>query len=238
MTGAPDPGRGPAPGTAPEASSLRVAGVIPCAGLSTRMGRSKALMDADGASFLARAVGCLREGGCDPVVVVVREREGTAEAREARSAGARVVVNPDPSDGPISSVRAALDALATGAGGRGRDTPGRPEDPAPDGVDAIAVLPVDHPGVNPGTVAALVAALATAGPAAVVVPVHQGRNGHPTLFAAGTFPELRSPELAHGARTVVRRAPDRVVHVPVDDPAIRQDIDRPADYRAWYGAPA
>ena len=94
-----------------------VVGVIPCAGLSSRMGRSKALLDASGAPFMRRVVEALRAGGCTEVVVVVRSEAG-AEAGLALELGARVVLNPRPEDGPIGSIRAALALL----------------DPAPEGI--------------------------------------------------------------------------------------------------------
>ena len=170
-------------------------GVVPCAGSSSRMGRSKALLDADGQPFLGRVVRSLKDGGCDPIVVVVREDRGP-EAELARALGSRVVVNSDPSAGPISSIRAALDSL-------GEETEG------------IVVLPVDHPGVKPQTVASLVRAGREA-PGRIVLPRTQGRRGHPALFPASVLDELCDPGLEGGARSVVRRSRDRVVEVEVD----------------------
>ncbi|NJD18716.1 MAG: nucleotidyltransferase family protein, partial [Gemmatimonadetes bacterium] len=110
---------------------MRVAGVVPAAGASTRMGAPKALLDAGGRSFVAAAVGALVGGGCDPVVVVTAA--GPADVRRrAEAAGAVVLVNPDPGEGPITSLRIALAALGPG-------------------VDGMAVLPVDHPAVRAET---------------------------------------------------------------------------------------
>lgn len=188
-------------------------GVVPCAGRSTRMGRSKALLDADGASFLVRVVSALREGGCHPVVVVVRDAHG-AEAALARELDAEVVLNPDPSPGPISSLRAALGAVP--------------------GTEWMVVLPVDHPGVEAATVATLLAA-AREGTAEIVLPRLGEERGHPALFRASVFPELLDPTLEGGARTVVRRDPGRVREVEVADPGVLQDIDEPEEYREAYG---
>lgn len=188
-------------------------GVVPCAGLSSRMGRSKALMDAGGAPFLARVVGALRDGGCDTVVVVVRAAHGP-EASLARELGARVLVNTEPEAGPISSLRVALGAL----------------DPARKG---IVFLPVDHPGVRGETVAAILEAAEATG-ASIVVPRHGTRRGHPVLFRRDVFSELLDPALEGGPRTVVRRDPSRVVELPVDDPGVLQDIDTPGEYHAAF----
>lgn len=195
--------------------ALRVAGVIPAAGASSRMGTPKALLDAGGRAFVVSAVDSLAQGGCDPVVVVVGP--GLEEAaRRAREAGARVLVNDDPGEGPITSVRVALSSL----------TPS---------VDAIALLPVDHPTVAPSTVAALVHALRDSR-APLALPVFRGRRGHPTLFSGALFPALLDPKLIGGARTVVHAHLDEAALVEVDDPGVVVDVDTPEAYRAAFGA--
>jgi molybdenum cofactor cytidylyltransferase len=84
---------------------MRVVGVVPAAGRSSRMGNPKPLLDADGRSFLARVVAALREGGAVDVFVGVREEKGPISA-EARKAGARLLVSWKPnSDDPEARKR-------------------------------------------------------------------------------------------------------------------------------------
>ena len=196
-------------------SRPRVAGVVPAAGSSTRMGTPKALLDAGGRSFVAAVVGALVGGGCDPVVVVTGIAQPDVR-RRAEAAGAVVLENLDPGEGPITSLRIALAALGTD-------------------VDGVAVLPVDHPAVRPETVAAAVEAFAP-GASPLVLPTFEGSRGHPTIFHRSLFPELLDPELDGGARTVVHRHLGRALLVAVDDPGILADIDTPAAYRAVFGA--
>jgi CTP:molybdopterin cytidylyltransferase MocA len=177
------------------------------------MGRSKALLAPAGRSFLGRVTDALREGGCDPVMVVVRDG-ASPEAAEAQALGLQRVVNPDPSDGPVSSLRAGLAALPTAVAG-------------------CVWWPVDYPLVRSDTVAVLVASFAKA-PDCIVIPAHGGRHGHPVVFPRQLFPRLAEPGLAEGARTVVREHPRRVT-VAVDDPGILTDVDTPQDYRAVFG---
>lgn len=195
----------------------RVAGVVPCAGASTRMGTSKALLDAGGRSFLAAVVGALVGGGCEPVVVVVGPGQED-EARRARAAGAAVLENPDPGEGPITSLRLALTLLG-------------PE------VEGVAFLPVDHPLVIPETVAALVEAL-LGGDAPLAIPTVDGRRGHPALFRRTLFPALMDPRLEGGARTVVHEHLEHAALVEVADPGAVQDIDTPEAYHAAFHARA
>jgi nicotine blue oxidoreductase len=175
------------------------------------MGRPKALLRVDGATFLSRTVRALRTGGCDPVLVVVAEGE-EALTTEAEAAGARVLINPEPGEGPITSLRLALVALG-------------------DSVAGIAYLPVDHPMVRAETVSTLLAA-ARAADAALTVPTHDGKRGHPAIFGAALFGELADPALEGGARTVVHRHMPRALLVDVDDAGVLTDIDTPEAYEA------
>lgn len=177
------------------------------------MGTSKALLDAGGRSFLAAVVGSLVGGGCDPVVVVVGPGQDD-EARRAKGAGAHVLVNPDPGEGPITSVRCALEALG-------------------DSVEGFALLPVDHPLVRPETVSELVEAF-LAGDGPLALPAVGDRTGHPTLFRRTLFDALRDPALEGGARTVVQGHMGEAIRVPVDDRGVITDINTPGEYRAAY----
>lgn len=211
--------------TPEDGPGIRIAGVVPCAGESTRMGEDKALLDAGGLTFLERVVGCLRTH-CDPVVVVVRAGRHDIAA-VARRAGASVLVNPDPADGPIASIRVALRHLIAQGDCAG-----------------MVLLPVDHPAVGAGTVGAVISAFSTAGRSgngtarqsdrtpSIAVPMKDGRTGHPPLFGASVFDELLAPDLQGGARTVLHSDPGRVTRIEVDDPGLLLDIDTPADWRA------
>jgi molybdenum cofactor cytidylyltransferase len=190
------------------------AGVVPSAGASVRMGSPKALLRVEGESFLERTARTLRGGGCDPVFVVVALGDAAAEQEAARS-GARVLTNPDPGEGPITSLRLALAELDPGAAG-------------------LVYLPVDHPLVRPETVATLLDA-AGASAAPLTLPVHGGERGHPAVFGAALFGELSDPALEGGARTVTHRHLDEALLVEVDDPGVLTDIDTPEIYEAAIG---
>lgn len=175
------------------------------------MGRPKALLRVNGDTFVARTVRALRAGGCEPVLVVVADGE-EALASEATAAGARVLTNPAPGEGPITSLRLALAALG-------------------DSVAGFAYLPVDHPMVRADTVATLLEAARAPG-AALTVPMHDGKRGHPTIFGAALFGELADPALEGGARTVVHRHLPAAVLVEVADAGVLTDIDTPEAYAA------
>jgi molybdenum cofactor cytidylyltransferase len=207
---------------------MKVLGVIPAAGRSSRMGNPKPLLDAGGRNFLERVAAALRDGGATELIVGVRSEKGPIAAA-ALAAGARVVVPESVDDGPIATIREAI-----------RSAEGDPE------IQGLLLLPVDHPRVKAGTVAALLQAafspsdgnpdtLARASPSApIVIPVHRGKWGHPVFLSREVFPDLLEPELEEGARTVVERHRDRVLQVEVDDAGVLADLNTLADYRRHF----
>ncbi len=196
------------------------AGVVLAAGASRRMGRAKALLQLGPQSFIEHLTGALRAGGCAPVMAVVSEplRERVAGLLDA---GVRLVVNPHPERGQISSLRCALDALADDRG--------------------LLVVLVDQGCIQAATVAAVRRALARA---PLAVARRAGRPGHPTAFGAAIHDRLRGPEADNGARALVEAlaATGRVAWVEVDDPGVTRNLNTPNELararRNWSdGAP-
>ena len=185
-----------------------IAGIVPCAGTSERMGEPKALMEVTGKTFVQRAVDTLSLGGCAPVMVVVPNDPDIESA--AYSTHAHVLVNHDPGEGPITSLRLALRKLTSQ-------------------LDGIIYLPVDHPLVQVDTIRQLLA-VARESSAPLVIPTYLGNRGHPSFFRATLFTELNDPTLDGGARTVVHRHLSEATLIPVNDSGVLADIDTPESY--------
>ncbi len=67
----------------------------------------------------------------------------------------------------------------------------------------------------------------------IVLPVHEGRRGHPVLFSREVFEEIRRAPDAVGARRVVWDHEGDLLEVEVRDPGIHRDVDTPQDYRRF-----
>lgn len=172
------------------------------------MGRPKQHVVVGGRTFLEHLLAGLAGLGsalAPPLAFVGQAGDAEGRAR-VEAAGGTWVVNPRPEDGPLSSIRVALDLLPPGRG--------------------FLLWPVDHPLVRPSTLAALVAA-ARLEPGALVVPSVDQRRGHPVVFPGWAAAELRAAPLDEGARWVFQRHPDRIVHVTVDDRWIRFNVNTP-----------
>ncbi|HEU5266855.1 MAG TPA: NTP transferase domain-containing protein [Jatrophihabitans sp.] len=184
----------------------RIGAAVLAAGAGVRMGTPKAELVVARERLLDRAVRVVTEAGCRPVWAVVRD--GVAVS------GARPLVNPDPARG----MRSSLD-LAVAAAQRA-------------GVDALAVVLVDLPGLTARDVAAVSGAWA---PGRIAVGRYAGRRGHPTVMGVATWRAalgLAGPD--EGARAYLAAHLDLVDEVAVDgDPS---DLDTPDDLRRWLAS--
>jgi len=189
---------------------MKLAAIIPAAGLSRRMGTEKVLLPAGETSVLERVLSTLASAGVAERVVVLRpDLPGAAEA--ARRAGARLVVNPRPEEEMLVSIRLGIAGL-------------------PKDADAFYVWPADHPAVLASTLARLARSAARD---KVVLPVHRTRRGHPALVGADLIEAIGAIPAGEGLRRLWRARPEVLLEVSVDDPGVLVDLDTPEDYRAF-----
>src|SRR6267378_8337339 len=191
---------------------MDVVAVLLAAGESERMGTPKALLEWRGQPLLSHQIQQIQRSRVSECVVVLgrdaSRLEKLAHAPMRPGWKARPVYNPRHREGKCSSIQAGLAAIAT----------------PPEGILVASVdQPLDFRLLN----ALLAAADAewarrdAAGRRRIVVPAFRGRPGHPPLFCASLFAELMGVcEETHGLKAVVRRNPERVLHLPWDDAGV------------------
>ncbi|MGM0574346.1 MAG: nucleotidyltransferase family protein [Myxococcota bacterium] len=91
-------------------------------------------------------------------------------------------------------------------------------------------LLADQPPVTPESIDEILGAY-RACPTPIVLPVYEGRRGNPAVFDRETFPGLRALAPDQGARALFDRFGERILRVPVADPAIHLDVDTEEDYQ-------
>jgi molybdenum cofactor cytidylyltransferase len=193
---------------------VKVAAIVLAGGAGTRMGGPKALLPWGARSLLSAVCELVARPAVAAVIAVVGHEADRVVEQAGLPASVRIVVNPRPEDGMLSSIVTGLDEAAAL------------------GMDAVLLHPVDHPLTLPETVDRVVTALQAG--ARIAVPSHEGRRGHPGGFAAATWPALRAAPREAGARAVLAAHPDWIVHV-AGDPGCRRGIDTAADYERWVG---
>ena len=188
--------------------------VILAAGASSRMGQPKAgLALTDRAdTFLSRVIRTFLTAGLPDIVVV----SGAADDDVRRAAApferwVRVAHNAGWQQGQLSSLLIGL------------------AEPTVTPIEGALMTLVDTPLVTPATVRTIVATWRRAR-APIVRPARGDEHGHPVIFDASVFDELRAADRAAGAKSVVRAHAGEIVNVPIEDPGAYTDIDTPQDY--------
>jgi molybdenum cofactor cytidylyltransferase len=192
-------------------------GILLAAGESRRMGFPKPLLRIDNETFLRRTLTAMLVVARN-VIVVTGAHEAQVASEIPSDRRVTAIHNPDFPRGQLSSLKRAISAIGADA-------------------DAAIVHLADHPLVQPSTFQA-VADEYSKRDAAIVIPRHGGRRGHPVVFAVRVFRELLAAPEDQGARFVVNADPGRVAYVDVADPGVTMDLDTPEDLeRAGLGRP-
>jgi molybdenum cofactor cytidylyltransferase len=183
---------------------------------------------------LLLAAGAARRFGADKLAAPLPDGTpvGVAAARNLLAAGCDVLAVMRASGAGIGPALAALDVPVVGC----EDAELGMAHSLACGVRASAdadgwiVALADMPFVRPATIAAVAAALGAG--AEIAAPSLDGRRGHPVGFSARWREELLALHGDVGARALLAAHADRILMVPVADPGILRDLDRPADLAA------
>ncbi len=189
-----------------------LAGLLLAGGTSSRFGSDKALAEVEGRTLLSVAEACLREVCTGPLLVA----SGDGVARPGVGDGQ--VADLEPDAGPLSAIAGGLTALSSVSG-----------------VDAVAVLAVDH--LHPS--AALLRLLAAArGDAVCALAEVEGRRQPLHAVWSVEVAEAVAETVVAGERSVLGWLGARQDVVVLGDldlaragiaPDVVRDVDRPGD---------
>ncbi|MGE4620279.1 MAG: NTP transferase domain-containing protein [Planctomycetota bacterium] len=194
---------------------MKVRGVIIAAGESSRFGAAKALLEVEGGTVLSRVAGALSLGGCDDLLIVCGGTYQKSIEEESERISVRSVVNVDPADGPISSIRVAM------------ESPGE--------WDAILIHPVDVVGVKSTDVSGLIESFRKeVGAFDVWVVSHQMRRGHPLLVVREKVVRLLEKDGPPHLRALLAQDDVRIQHVVTDNSLVLEDVDDREDWDRIY----
>ena len=194
---------------------MRAAAVILAAGRSSRMRTNKLLEMLRGKSLLENVLFAAVSSSVRPMIVVTGH-QADAVSRVASGFPVEIVHNPHFADGLSTSLRAGVAAL-------------------PADVEAVVVMLGDMPDVSSVLIDRLVAAFAERPDAIAAVPSLDGAWGNPVVLARALFDDVARLAGDAGARKLLEGRAERVVVVPVDDPAVALDLDTPEALAAARG---
>jgi CTP:molybdopterin cytidylyltransferase MocA len=189
-----------------------ISGILLAAGESSRMqGAFKPLLKWGKRTVIGECVHQMRNSQLAEIFVVLGHREMEIRQTLAGS-GVQYVINEEYQRGMLSSIKAGLALISPNA-------------------DAALIALVDQPMVTKEIIDSLIGAF-NEGEKGIVLPTYRGKRGHPVIVAAKYFEDIMqldedSPE---GMRQFIAGHPGDTLEVPVDTPAVIEDIDLPEDY--------
>jgi molybdenum cofactor cytidylyltransferase len=181
--------------------------VILAAGSSRRLGTNKLCLRINGESVIRRTVGVFLAAGVKRVLVVAGHESGRIE-KELLGMPVEIVENQRHSEGMSSSVKAALPRLVN---------------------ERAAFFHLgDKPFITVETIRKM-AQLFDEKMASLVIPLYQGKRGHPVLFDLSLcMDEMSRVKGDEGLRSVVGRHLDEAVYAEGDEGCVL-DIDTQID---------
>ena len=187
---------------------MNTAALIVAAGMSSRMGDFKPMLNVGSISIAQRVVATLQQAGVEKIVMVTGYRADELE-RHLSERGIIFLRNENYEHTQMfDSVCIGLRYLENKC-------------------DRLLFTPVDIPLFTAATVQALLKT-----DALLACPVCAGEIGHPTLIASSLFPSILSDAGDRGLRGALDRSGVDMELVSVEDAGILHDADTPEDYRA------
>ena len=186
---------------------MRVGAVITAAGMSSRMGDFKPLLNIGSMSIVKRIVATLRQAGAENIVLVTGYN---AEALERHLAGSGIVFlrNEDYEHSHMfDSAKIGLAYLV-------------------DKCDRILFTPVDIPLYTASTVSILLNSGAE-----LACPTYNGQSGHPLLLSDYVARKILTDSGEDGMQGAITRCGVDMLEISVDDEGILHDADTPQDYK-------
>src|ERR1035438_10532000 len=186
-----------------------LAAVILSGGASQRMGSPKALLPYQGRTFLEHLLAVTSHPRIGARRVVLGAHADLI-ADHVRLTAEEVVMNEQWEQGQLSSIQAGIRSL-------------------PPGTDGLLLCLIDHPLISAALVDELVGRfyLEQRARAAIVLPVYQGKRGHPVIFSAALFDELLAAPMDQGARSVVWAHAEEVAEVSTSDQGCVLNLNDP-----------
>lgn len=185
---------------------MTVGAVITAAGMSSRMGDFKPMLNIGSMSIAKRIVATLRQAGAEKIVVITGYN---AEALEHHLAGSGIIFLRNENyehTHMFDSAKIGLEYLA-------------------DKCDRILFAPVDIPLFTAGTVSALLDSGAE-----LACPMFAGQSGHPLLMSDYVAKRILSDSGEGGMQGAITRCGVNMTDIIVDDEGILHDADTPQDY--------
>lgn len=188
-----------------------VGAVVLAAGMSSRMGQSKALLPwTEGKTIIEHIIEQLILTRVDHIVVVTGQQSSEVKRLVSRY-DVDIVYNRSFRTGEmVSSLKVGLNAL-------------------PPHIAAAMVVLGDQPRIQPKVIYQVMMAYAE-GAGSIIAPRYEMQRGHPILIDRRFWPEIQALGSDAAPRDVINAHNDELALIDVDTDSILNDVDTPQDY--------
>jgi molybdenum cofactor cytidylyltransferase len=205
-----------------------VSAVVLAAGMSTRMGQNKLLLNFRSKPLIVHAVDTLLASEINEVIVVLGHETEKVRNQLERSIGlankavpgkpVRLVQNPHYQNGLSTSVRTGVEAVSRRANG-------------------IMIYLADQPLLVPEDLNRIVAGFAAAKEInkSIVVPFFKGERGNPVILDASLHVAILGIVGDVGCKGVIKRYPEKVYAIEMDNDHVVRDVDDIEAYERLAG---
>jgi len=187
---------------------MQTAAIIVAAGMSSRMGDFKPMLNIGSISIAQRIVANFHQAGVDKIVMVTGYNATTLERHLANN-GIIFLRNENyETTQMFDSAKIGLEYLR-------------------DKCEQILFTPVDIPLFTSTTVKTLIESGKK-----LACPVCEGQQGHPLLISTSLVDGILADSGEGGLKGAISRCGEELCEIPVDDAGVLHDADTPEDYRA------
>jgi len=188
------------------------AGIILAAGMSTRFGRLKQMLEVGDSTILSMVIDAAVKSDLDRVVLVLgHEAEAIKDSLGEALLNPRLitVINPLFQEGMSTSLQCGLKEAMAGS-------------------PSIMVIMGDQPLLTHEVIDLIIRSF-RASEKDICVPVYSGKRGLPVCFTGRFYDEILGVTGDMGAREIIRNNPGDVLAVDIEDSDCFMDIDSEAD---------
>ena len=188
--------------------------VLLAAGKAKRMGKLKQLMPLGTSTIIEKTVDNLLGSSAGEVIVVLGHKAEDIKKKLATS-DVKITFNPLFEKGMGTSIAAGLKLVDSNA-------------------KAVMLTLADQPFIKSQTIDKLIKAFEESDKG-IVIPVYQDKPGHPIIFSLKYKAELEDLSGDIGGREIIKRHPEDVLIVAIDDEGVIIDIDTMDSYSSPTG---
>ena len=185
---------------------MKISALILAAGKGSRIGTPKLMLEVNDKSFVNVITDKVKNAGIEDIYCTVSE--DTFEWAKKNIEHCKIVVNPEPEKGMISSVYYGMKQIHD--------------------VDYIMIIPVDHPFVEYDTYKILL--LESERKADTIIkPRYKGKSGHPVIVPYDLVKDIDGEKLNDGLDRIIKNSAFNRIFVDVNDIGVLKNVNTKED---------